>query len=75
MQNSPFADMSSSPSRRRSWILLTAIAATFMFSWSSINGLNELVELQQLPDESPNSFRESRSKELTGGLALNTGIF
>ena len=35
--------------RRRGWILLVAIAATVMFSWTSISHLSKLVELQKLP--------------------------
>jgi hypothetical protein len=60
-------------SRRRGWILLTAIAATFMFSWSSISGLNELVELQQLPGESPISFGKTSSDGTLNNLSTNKG--
>jgi hypothetical protein len=73
MQNSSFADTMASSSRRRSWILLLAIAASIMFSWTSINGLNELVELQQLPDEPPISARQRQSNEISSSLALNKG--
>ena len=74
MQNSPFGDTMTSSSRRRNWILLTAIAATFMFSWSSITGLNDLVELQQLPDEPPISFRQKQSNGAANNLSLNKGM-
>ncbi|KAL4519320.1 hypothetical protein Ndes2526A_g00413 [Nannochloris sp. 'desiccata'] len=72
MKNLPFVDTMSS-SRRRSWILLTAIAATLVFSWSSISGLNELVELQQLPDDPPIILSETKSNEIVNNLSTNKG--
>jgi len=72
MQSFPLVDTVFSP-RRRNWILLTAIAATIMFSFSSISGLNELVELQQLPGESPISFREKISDGIVNNLSTNKG--
>lgn len=73
MKNLPFVDTMSS-SRRRSWILLTAIAATLVFSWSSISGLNELVELQQLPDDPPIILSETKSNEIVNNLSTNKGM-
>jgi len=62
--------------RRRGWILFTAILATVMFSWASINRLSELVEAQDVPsDNRGHSLLELAEKNIASHLHIRTGEF
>ena len=56
--------------RRRGWILMTAVAATVMFSWASISHLSELIELQQLPNDVPSVGRVHISDKIKTSAQL-----